>query len=695
MKKLFLIITAIVAFNLSVIAQSSFDFSATCESGQTLYYKITDVEAQEVALVPPTSGGWGNYPRPQGDVIFPETVEHDGTTYDIVAIGDSTFYNCSGITGSIVLPDNIRTIGRVAFHGCSGVTGSLTLPQNLESMGYGAFWWLEFMTGPITIPQGVTRIEERAFAANRRITSYDIPASVTYIGYQGLCCGSRLESIHVDEANPTYYVENNALIERDSKTLILGTKNTIIPDDVVKIGFLAFYMAALEQESQPLVIPNSVKILDDCAFDCANFNPLTLPDSLTYIGESALSQNTLAQSVIPPTVTHIGEYAFTYSGTVDGGLVIPEGIDTIGDNTFYRCLLTSVSIPASVVSIGEHAFYMCEDLQSITCYASVPPELESTTFKYTDKDIPVYIPYGSYDEYISTPYWNEFTNFIEMTDGPALNTEWYYEIQNENGSITYQHLECAADTTVNHKEVTIIIRTNTLYDKGEHTEVTREYVYEVNDVLYWWNKDLEEFTVLYDFNAEEGDEWEVSVGEESITLHVDAVSEFVYYGIPYKALTVSDEEGVFSGTVVCGIGHMTSFFPERLMTRGEEFSVEGIRCCWKNEELVFKMGNSDCDAIYNELHGIEEDGPSTPSTGSGTAGTFTIYPNPTDGALVVETVCTPSLPAETYRITNLMGQTVQTGSLNAETQQIDVSALPQGMYFISVSDMTQKFVVNK
>ena len=694
MKKLFLIITAVVAINLSVIAQANFDFSATCESGQTLYYKITDVEAQEVALVPPTSGGWGNYPRPQGDVIFPETVEHDGTTYDIVAIGDSTFYNCSGITGSIVLPDNIRTIGRVAFYGCSGVTGSLTLPQNLESMGYGAFWWLEYMTGPITIPQGVTRIEERTFAANRRITSYDIPASVTYIGYEGLGCGNRLESIHVDEANPNYYSENNALIERDTKILILGTKNTIIPDDVVEIGCLAFHFAAYVQETQPLVIPNSVKIINDYAFHFANFNYISLPDSLTYIGDDALVENILEQSEIPPTVTHIGKWAFAYCGTLDGGLVIPEGIDTIGDNTFYRCQLTNVSIPASVVSIGEEAFYRCADLQSITCNGIVPPELDVTTFQYTSKDIPVYIPYGSYDDYTSAPYWNEFTNFIEMTDGPAINTEWYYEIQNENGSITYQHLECAADTTINHKEVTIIIRTNTLYDKGEHTEVTREYVYEVNDVLYWWNKDLEEFTVLYDFNAEEGDEWEVSVGEESITLHVDAVSEFVYYGIPYKALTVSDEEDVFSGTVVCGIGHMTSFFPERLMTRGEEFSVEGIRCCWKNEELVFKMGNSDCDAIYNELHGIEEDGPSTPSTGSGTAGTFTIYPNPTtDGALVVETVCTPSLPAETYRITNLMGQTVQTGSLNAETQQIDVSALPQGMYFISVGDVTQKFVV--
>ena len=61
--------------------------------------------------------------------------------------------------------------------------------------------------------------------------------------------------------------------------------------------------------------------------------------------------------------------------------------------------------------------------------------------------------------------------------------------------------------------------------------------------------------------------------------------------------------------------------------------------------------------------------------------------------LFVETVCTPSLPAETYRITNLMGQTLMTGQMAAETQQIDVSDLPQGMYFITFAGETRKFVV--
>jgi hypothetical protein len=42
-----------------------------------------------------------------------------------------------------------------------------------------------------------------------------------------------------------------------------------------------------------------------------------------------------------------------------------------------------------------------------------------------------------------------------------------------------------------------------------------------------------------------------------------------------------------------------------------------------------------------------------------------------------------------------MGQTVLSGNITAETQQIDVSGLPEGMYFISIGSETRKFVVNK
>jgi hypothetical protein len=90
------------------------------------------------------------------------------------------------------------------------------------------------------------------------------------------------------------------------------------------------------------------------------------------------------------------------------------------------------------------------------------------------------------------------------------------------------------------------------------------------------------------------------------------------------------------------------------------------------------------------LHnGINEDGPSTGS------GTFTVYPNPTNGILFVETRRATSLPDPTYRITNLMGQILLTGRLPQcdSPTTIDISSLPAGMYFISVGETTLKFVV--
>ena len=248
-------------------------------------------------------------------------------------------------------------------------------------------------------------------------------------------------------------------------------------------------------------------------------------------------------------------------------------------------------------------------------------------------------------------------------------------------------MEYAADTTIGTERPKIIVRSNTIYDRDEHTEVTHEYVYERNGKVYWWNKNLEEFTVLYDYNAEVGDTWEIKVGTESLTMHVDSVWHYEFEGRTYRILHVSDADDLFTGDIVCGIGHLTSFFPERLMNQGKGYRVTGLRCYWVEGNLIFKINRDACDAIYAELHnGINEDGPSTGS------GTFTVYPNPTNNTLFVETVCTPSLPDLTYRIINLMGQTLLTGNISAETQQIDLTDLPAGMYFISVGETTQKFV---
>ena len=275
------------------------------------------------------------------------------------------------------------------------------------------------------------------------------------------------------------------------------------------------------------------------------------------------------------------------------------------------------------------------------------------------------------------------------TDGLIfVGAEWYYQIQNEDGSITYQHLQCVGDTTIGTERPKIIVRSNTIYDRHDETSVTHEYVYEENGVVYWWNQTLGKFTVLYDFSAEVGDEWTIEVGNETIATKVYAAEVQYINGIPYKKLTIADPTEAFSGNLLSTIGHTTSFFPEKLMNRGKGYRVEGLRCYWLNGDLILKTTNDDCDAIYAELHnGINEDDPSTGS------GTFAVYPNPANDVLFVQTLRATSLPDQTaYRITNLMGQTLMQGLITTENQQIDINRLPSGMYFINVGEQTVKFV---
>ena len=68
-----------------------------------------------------------------------------------------------------------------------------------------------------------------------------------------------------------------------------------------------------------------------------------------------------------------------------------------------------------------------------------------------------------------------------------------------------------------------------------------------------------------------------------------------------------------------------------------------------------------------------------------------IYPNPTDGIITIESSYQETATSE-YRITNMMGQTLMFGQLEGRSQQIDVSALPNGLYFLKIGGSVEKFV---
>ncbi|MBQ3710649.1 MAG: leucine-rich repeat domain-containing protein [Bacteroidales bacterium] len=487
------------------------------------------------------------------------------------------------------------------------------------------------------------------------------------------------------------------------------------PETLIDLGSNTFYYCY--QLLEPITIPAQITELKSTVFKDSGITAIHIPAGVISIKQTAFSgcrqlrsievddanpvydsrnhcnalietaTNTLflgcKNTNIPFGVTSIASGAFSSSGK---HIILPNSVERLEDGAFLRCdSLFSITLPSSVSYIGDKALG-CLNLTSITSRSSVPPtavfEAESglyyhNSFYNVDTNIPVYIPRGSINAYKTAPGWSYFHQFIELET--YYDGEWYYEILNDNGSITYQYLQCVGDTTINNERTKIVVRTNQIYDKSGQTEVTRECLFEREGVVYWWNKELQEFTVLYDLTAEVGDEWEIKVGAKSIVMHVDAVGNYEYDGKTYKMLRVSDSDHLFSGDIVCGVGHLTSFFPEKLMNQDKGYRVEGIRCFWQDENLVFQYGDKDCDEVYEQHHhGVDE---------TDLANNIRIYPNPTTGLLYVETCQDAFLPLE-YRITNIMGQTLLSGTV---TKTIDVSMLPTGLYFITLGDQTLKF----
>ena len=72
---------------------------------------------------------------------------------------------------------------------------------------------------------------------------------------------------------------------------------------------------------------------------------------------------------------------------------------------------------------------------------------------------------------------------------------------------------------------------------------------------------------------------------------------------------------------------------------------------------------------------------------------FSVYPKPAQDILIVETAPASSLGKGAYRITNLMGQTLQSGNISGGRQALDVSSLSPGIYLLTLEGATRKFVV--
>lgn len=72
-----------------------------------------------------------------GDIILPEKVkDNNGVEYSVIALEDSCFENCNGLT-SIDIPSSVTSLGDHCFF-CSSLT-SIIIPSSVTSLGENCF----------------------------------------------------------------------------------------------------------------------------------------------------------------------------------------------------------------------------------------------------------------------------------------------------------------------------------------------------------------------------------------------------------------------------------------------------------------------------------------------------------------------------------------------------------------------------
>lgn len=165
--------------------------------------------------------------------------------------------------------------------------------------------------------------------------------------------------------NDRYANVNKCLIDKNSKTLILGCNDSVIPSD----------------------------------------------SSVTSIGDYAFSGCTSLMSVvIPDSVTNIGNSAFSGCGSLTS-VTIPDSVTSIGGSAFSSCSnLRSVTIGNGVTSIGGYVFYGCSGLINITMLPTTPPTLGSSAIPSNVTTITV--PAGCGDAYKTAEGWSAYAGKI-------------------------------------------------------------------------------------------------------------------------------------------------------------------------------------------------------------------------------------------------------------------------------------------
>ncbi len=360
-------------------------------------------------------------------IHIPASVTYNGTTYQVVSIGEHAFENCVNIKSiyiDIITPPTASSssfwnlnnpklyvpIGsNAAYQAASGWSNfSNIIPYyvpftdsnvkalcvaNWDTDGDGGLSTQEaaavtdlgtVFTNKTNITSfnelsyftGLTSIRSEAFCNCSGLTTIIIPNGVTSIGSSAFSGCSSLTSVTIPKSVTSIrmhaFSQCTALNRVNIKDLAAWCNisfenefNDMFSPNPLSI---AHHLYLNGVEIKDLVIPNNVTTIKGMAFNgCSGLTSVTIPNSVTSIEDYAFRECTgLVSVTIGDDVLSIGKGAFQMCSNLTS-FALPNNVTSIGEYALFECTsLPSLTVPNSVTSIGRGAFCYCSALTSIS-----------------------------------------------------------------------------------------------------------------------------------------------------------------------------------------------------------------------------------------------------------------------------------------------------------------------------------------
>lgn len=401
-----------------------------------------------------------------GDIVIPSTVEIDGQTWTVTAVGDFAFMQSDKLTSvqlpatierlgtaafaysstltSINIPDGVRYIGDGCFNNCSGLI-RLDFPARLDYLGAGAMAYTSVISAKL--PSGLKEVPSQLFEECRALSSVEIPEGVTAIGFQAFQNTFALTSVVLPSTLET--IGNNCFAFSGLESLHLPVNFRSYGDNAITyLSSLKRYTVDPDNEwftsVDGVLYSKDMKTLNSFPLNCGKTD-YTVSEATDSIGSYAFYGTSMTSVTLPEGLRAIGKSAFAVAESLKS-VTVPGKVETIDSYGFFGCsALTDLSLGASLKSIGSSAFAYITALESVTSLNLEPPAgAVFTNEVYASATLNV--PYSSVDAYAKADGWSGFKTVKGLGDsGVDLIASDGVEILVRNGAVD---IECGVGIPV-------------------------------------------------------------------------------------------------------------------------------------------------------------------------------------------------------------------------------------------------------